>query len=296
MKDTNTLSLDQTVDRSIDQITTQTEYWYNKIIEYAMLYGFKVLAAALIFTIGFWLSNRISKWSETAFLRESLDTTIGLYLSRILNVVLKLMVVITAAGVMGVETTSFVALLGAAGLAVGLALQGSLANFAGGVLILVLRPFRVGDYIVAQGEEGVVSAIDIFYTTLTKLDNRRIILPNGPLIGGVIVNTSYEKTRRVDVNVGVAYSSSMDQVETTLLGIAKKHPQVLADPAPFVGVTSYGDSSINIVFRVWCETPYYWDVHFDMYKQTKIAFDTAGISIPFPQRELKIIHQNERSH
>lgn len=286
-------SLKKTVDQSVGQISSQTEFLYHKFIEYSMLYGFKVIAAGLIFTVGFWLSNRVSKWAETAFLRKKLDTTIGVYLGRILNVVLKLMVIITAAGVMGVETTSFVALLGAAGLAVGLALQGSLANFAGGVLILVLRPFRVGDYIVAQGEEGFVHAIDIFYTTLTKNDNRRVILPNGPLIGGVIVNTSYEKTRRVEVSVGVAYESSIDKVEEILLNLAKKHPMVLPEPPPFVGVTSYGDSSVNIVFRVWCETINYWDLHFDMYKQTKSAFDAAGISIPFPQREMRITYQSQ---
>jgi len=272
------------------EVLTKTELIYRQLIEYATLYGFKLLAAIAVLFVGFSVANRLSKWGEIALTRKDIDPTIGVYLARILNAAFKIVIVITAAGVLGVETTSFIALLGAAGLAVGLALQGSLSNFAGGVLILILRPFRVGDFIKAQGQDGVVSAIDIFHTTLTRTDNQRVVIPNGPLIGDVIVNVSLEKVRRVEVSVGVAYDSDIDKVEEVLLRIAKESPLVQQDPPPFVGISGFGDSSVNLVFRVWCLSAEFWDVHYDMHRKTKKALDAAGIVIPFPQREVRILN------
>ena len=279
---------------TINSLMTKSEQFYLLLIEYAMTYGFKILAAIIILIVGFWLANRITRILNNKGLdQKELDTTIIVYLTRILNVALKILVVIVAAGVLGVETTSFVAILGAAGLAVGLALQGSLANFAGGVLILVLRPFRVGDFIVAQDHEGVVTTIDIFYTTLTRTDNRRVILPNGPLIGGVITNSTAELTRRVDVSIGISYGDDVDKAEKILLDLAKQHPLVLPEPPPEVGVLNFGDSSVNLTFRSWCKTNDYWPTYFDLHKQTKKAFEAGGITIPFPQREIRILNQEK---
>lgn len=277
------------MDTSMENIVTKSELVYTRLIEYAMTYGLKVIAALIILVVGFWLANRVQHFCDNALSRKDFDATIRVYLARILGITLKVIVVITAAGVMGVETTSFVAILGAAGLAIGLALQGSLANFAGGVLILVLRPFQVGDTISAQGADGLVTAIDVFYTTLLTPDNKRVILPNGPLIGNNIVNVTAEPTRRVDISVGISYSDSIDKAEQVLLGIAAHHPKVHKTPAPYVGVTRFGDSSVDLTFRVWCNTIDYWDVYFELYKQTKSGFDAAKITIPFPQREFRMV-------
>lgn len=277
---------------SVGTIVTKTEIVYEQLIEYAMTYGLRVIGALTILFVGFWIANRVADVANNALDKKDFDATIRVYLARILGIVFKVLVVITAAGVMGVETTSFVAVLGAAGLAVGLALQGSLANFAGGVLILVLRPFKVGDSIIAQGSDGMVTAIDVFYTTLITPDNKRVIVPNGPLIGNVIVNTTAEPTRRVDVSVGISYSDSIDKVEQILLKIAANHPQVLKQPPPFVGVKQFGESSVDITFRVWCENMSYLDVYFDLHKKVKSEFDAAKISIPFPQREVRMLKDN----
>lgn len=281
---------------SVKDFMTKTEMISAKLIEYAMTYGIKILVAIVILFGGFWIANRLAGVAESSLSKKDFDATIRVYLSRILNVAFKVIVVITAAGVLGIETTSFVAVLGAAGLAVGLALQGSLANFAGGVLILVLRPFQVGDYIIAQGEEGVVSAIDVFNTTLLKIDNRTVIIPNGPLIGNVIINSTAQKNRRVDVSVGISYDSNIDKAEAALIKMAMAHPKVLKDPVPFMGIVRFGDSSVDLTFRVWCNTVDYWDVYFDMYKNTKSVFDKEGISIPFPRRDMHIIHSNVKGN
>ncbi len=277
------------MEESVSQIVTKSELLYAQIVEDVVKYGFKVLAAIVILFVGFWVSNRLATLANAALSKQNFDPTIRVYLSRILRILFKVIVVITAAGVVGVETTSFVAVLGAAGLAVGLALQGSLSNFAGGVMILILRPFQVGDMIISQGEEGVVTAIDVFYTTLVRADNRRVILPNGPLIGNVIVNNTAENKRRVEVQVGIAYSSDVAKAEAVLLSLAYQHPKVLKDPSPMVGITAFGASSVDLVFRAWALPEDYPSVYFDLYKQTKTALDGVGISIPFPQREVRML-------
>lgn len=277
------------MEQSVDQFVTQSELLYAKIAEDVVKYGFKVLAAIAILIIGFWLSNRVAKVANGSFVAKEIDTTIRVYLSRILGIILKIIVVITAAGVVGVETTSFVAVLGAAGLAVGLALQGSLSNFAGGVMILILRPFEVGDSIISQGEDGVVTAIDVFYTTIVRPDNRRVILPNGPLIGNVIINSTAEGRRRAEVAVGISYDSDVAKAEAVLLSLAHQHPKVLKDPPAMVGITGFGASSVDLVFRFWCLPEDHPSVQFELYKRTKTALEGVGISIPFPQREVRML-------
>lgn len=284
--------MEETVENSVKDVVLKSEVLYAQMIDYAMTYGLRIISALCIVLVGFWVANRLAQIASTALDKKDFDATIRVYLSRILAIVFKVLVVITAAGVMGVETTSFVAVLGAAGLAVGLALQGSLANFAGGVLILVLRPFQVGDDIASQGSDGTVTAIDVFYTTITTPDNKRIILPNGPLIGNVIVNLSAEPTRRVDIAVGISYSDSIDKAEQILLSIASKDERVLKNPGPFVGVRQFGESSVDITFRLWCKNPDYWPVYFQTLKRIKSEFDAAKISIPFPQREIRILKDN----
>jgi small conductance mechanosensitive channel len=276
----------------VSDVVTKSEILYAKVVEQALDYGPKVLGAIAIFIVGFWLSNRMARLIAAALNKKNLDVTIRIYLERIVGIVLKVLVVITAAGMVGVETTSFVALLGAAGLAIGLALQGSLANFAGGILILFLRPFRVGDYIEAQGEAGTVHAIDIFNTTLHRPDNKQVIIPNGPLIGGNIVNFNASETRRIEVLVGVSYDSDIEKIEKILVKLANEDSRVLKDPEPMVGVVNFGDSSIDLTFRVWAHSEDFWPVSFDMYKKTKQVFDANGISIPFPQREVRMLGKN----
>ncbi len=263
--------------------------FYEKILELVAVYGVKVLFALLTLLVGVWIINRVTRYVMNKLDTKDFDPTLRLYLTRIVSVGMKIMLLFSVANMVGIHTTSFMAVLGAAGLAVGLALQGSLSNFAGGVLMLVLRPFKVGDYIHAQGEEGLVTAIDIFNTTLLKVDNRRVIIPNGPLIGGTIINATAEELRRVDVNVGISYSDDFVKVQELLQRLAKSDSRIASEPPPFIGVTGFGDSCVNITFRTWCKTPDYWDVYFSMYSKTKETFDANNITIPFPQREIRNI-------
>ncbi|MCB9072760.1 MAG: mechanosensitive ion channel [Bdellovibrionaceae bacterium] len=279
------------VQQEAGKIAVTSELIYAKLFEYVVDYGLKVLGAIVVIMVGFWLSNRLASLLTRALDKKGFDITIRAYLERVSAVGFKVMVVITAAGMVGVQTTSFVALLGAAGLAIGLALQGSLSNLAGGLLILILRPFRIGDYIQTQGEEGTVQAIDIFNTTLLRADNRKVIIPNGPLIGNVITNYSSESIRRVDVSVGVSYGDNVAKVEQMLLVLAKNDPRILADPEPMVGIVGFGDSSVDLTYRIWCKTEDYWPVRFDMYRKVKETFEAQGITIPFPQREVRMLNK-----
>lgn len=247
------------------------------------------MLAILTLLIGLWAISLVNKGMDFLLQKKEFNISLRKWLCSMTTVLLKACLFISVISMVGVQTTSFIAILGAAGLAIGLALQGSLSNFAGGVLILMFKPFQVGDYIVAQDEEGVVEAIDVFCTFLTTLDNRRIILPNGPLASGKIKNITHEPIRRVDLTVGISYASSIDTAEQALIKMALERNAVLQDPKPFVGVTGYGDSSINLALRVWCKTSDYWDVYYDVNKAIKHALDSANVSIPFPQRDVHII-------
>ena len=192
---------------------------------------------------------------------------------------------------LGIETTSFVAILGAAGLAVGLALQGGLANFAGGVLILIFKPFKVGDFIDAQGHAGVVSEITVFTTVLKTPDNKTIIIPNGALSNGSMVNYSTEEKRRVDMVFGIGYGDDIAKAKQVLKRIVDEDERVLKDPAPQIVVAELADSSVNFNFRVWCTGSDYWSIYFDMNEKVKLEFDKEGVSIPFPQRDVHLYNQ-----
>ncbi len=261
----------------------------NTITEMVVKYGTKVVMAIVVLIVGFWLIARITKIFNTTLGKKGFDESLQIYLGKMLGLLLKFGLIISIASMVGIETTSFVAIFGAAGLAVGLALQGSLSNFAGGVLILFFRPFKVGDFIQAQGEEGVVSAIDVFFTTVTTVDNRRVLLPNGPLAGEKMVNVGAEPTRRVDLSVGIGYGDDFNKACEVICKMAQEDSRILTNPEPpFVGITGFGDSAVDLTVRVWCKSSEYWPVFFDTNKRLKECLDKSGINIPFPQRDVHL--------
>lgn len=247
-----------------------------------------VIVAILILIIGLWLSNKIVKLVQKIMAKRSVDVTLQKFLGDLLNWALKILVFITAVAQVGVETTSFIAILGAAGLAVGLALQGSLANFAGGALIMIFKPFKVGDLIEAQGEIGVVKEIQIFVTKLNSPQNKLIIIPNGTLSNGNIVNYTEEGTLRVDLTFGVGYDEDIKKTKEVLMQVLLSNPDVLKNPAPTINVSELADSSVNFAVRPWVKTENYWKVYFNVLEEGKLALDKAGIEIPYPhQVEIK---------
>ncbi len=260
------------------------EKWIDLGYDLLMTYAPKVLVAILIWIVGSWVIKILLKGVTKAMNKKKYDESLKKFLLNLLNWVLKIVLIITILGTVGVETTSFAALLASVGLAIGLALQGSLGNFAGGVLIMIFKPIKIGDLIEAQGEIGVVKEIEIFTTKLTGLSNKEIIIPNGSLSNGNIVNYSTEGTRRVDLTFGVGYDSDIKQTKDVLMQVLTSHPKVLQTPAPSVNVSELADSSINFAVRPWCKTEHYWDVYFDVTENVKEALDTAGIEIPYPHQ------------
>ena len=210
------------------------------------------------------------------------------FISSLTNIGLKALLLISVAGMIGIQTTSFIAVLGAAGLAIGLALQGTLANFAGGVMVLIFKPYKVGDLIQAQGHLGVVKEIHIFVTTLLSPEKKTIIIPNGAISNGDITNFTTEGEIRVDMTFGISYESNIKKAKEVLLKVMESHPKVLKDPAPFVGVSELADSSVNLAVRPHAKPEDYWTVYFDVYENGKIALDEAGITIPFPQMDVHL--------
>jgi small conductance mechanosensitive channel len=254
----------------------------------AMEYLPKVGLALLTLIVGLWIISSIVKLFTKTLTLKKAEPTLVPFLTSLLGWLLKVVLFISVAAIVGIQTTSFVAVLGAAGLAVGLALQGSLANFAGGVLILVFRPYKVGDLIKAQGELGVVKEIQIFTTTLLSPQNRRIIIPNGALSNGTVTNLTAEDAVRVDTTVGISYGADMRQARSVLEGMVKQIPGVLSEPPPTIAVSELGESSVNLVVRPYCHPGNYWDVFFATVEGSKRALDEAGISIPFPQRDVHL--------
>jgi small conductance mechanosensitive channel len=252
-------------------------------------WGLKVLAAIAIFIIGRWIAKAVRGGVRRMMNKGDVDPIVIGFVSSITYIALLAFVVIAALGQLGIQTTSFIAILGAAGLAVGLALQGSLANFAAGFLMIIFRPFKVGDFIEGAGVAGVVEAIHIFTTTLKTGDNKIIIIPNAKLSGDNITNYSAQETRRVDMTVGVAYDADLSVVRDVLNDIISKEERAMKDPAPLVAVAELADNSVNFVVRVWTKTGDYWGVKFDMTETIKNRFDAEGIGIPFPQRDIHIV-------
>lgn len=263
--------------------------WLPLLIEHGKHIAFALITLA----VGWWLIDRIITGLGQFMHKRHADPMVNGFLSSLLSALLRVLLLLSVAGMIGIETTSFIALIGAAGLAVGLALQGSLGNFAGGVLILFLRPFRAGDYIEAQGIGGTVESIMIFHTILRTADNKTIILPNGSLSNGTITNYSSKPTRRVDINVGIDYADDIKHARSILLALAAADERVLKDPEAVVYLTSLGDNSVNLSLRMWTNTADYWGVFFTVQEQMKDAFDREGISFPFPQRTVHIQQKAE---
>ena len=265
---------------------------YTQAIEMLMLYGPKFLLAIFVFIVGWWFIGRISNMIEKSMMRVKFEAGLTHFLVSFTSAILKVLLVISVASMIGIETTSFIAMLGAAGLAIGMALQGSLANFAGGVLILFFKPFKVGDVIEAQGYMGKVTEIQIFVTVLLTYDNERIIIPNGTLSNGCVKNKFVEPTRRVDIEFGISYGDDVIKAREVLMGVLSDYDLVLKDDdkKPVVHVSQHGDSHIGMLVWAWVESEHFWPVYFGLFERVKIAFDKENITIPFPQRDVHI-HQ-----
>jgi small conductance mechanosensitive channel len=272
---------------SIEQTNEQVQELMQTGVTMLMSYGPKVVLAIVVLIVGLWLINKIVKGLNTN-LTHKVDATLGKFVSSLLSVIFKAILLISVASMVGIETTSFVAVLGAAGLAIGLALQGSLANFAGGVLILLFKPFKVGDLVEAQGFIGSVAEIQIFNTILKTADNRVVVIPNGALSSSSMVNINQEAKRRVDFVFGIGYNDDIDKAKSILKSIIASDDRVLKEIESVVVVSELADSSVNFTVRVWVNTPDYWNVYFDMHELVKKSFDAQGISIPFPQQDVHL--------
>jgi small conductance mechanosensitive channel len=268
----------------------EVQKWLDIALDFIINFGPKVLGAIIIWIIGSWVIKKLLKAAGKVMTKGNYDESLQKFLSNLLSWVFKIILIVVVLGTVGVETTSFAAILAAAGLAIGLALQGSLANFAGGVLIMIFKPFKIGDLIEAQGGMGVVKEIEIFTTKLIGLSNREIIIPNGSLSNGNIINYTTEGTRRVDLTFGVGYDSDIKKTKDVLMQVLTSHPKVLKEPAPTVNVSELADSSINFAVRPWSTVDDYWDVYFGITENVKEALDAAGIEIPYPHQVE--IHKN----
>ncbi|MGY2096655.1 mechanosensitive ion channel family protein [Pseudomonas simiae] len=270
----------------VDHLIKTSESWLPMIMEY----GSRFLLAVVTLAIGWWLINVLTHRVGRLLALRNADLALQHFITSLANIALKIMLVVNVASMIGVATTSFVAAIGAATLAIGLALQGSLANFAGGVLILLFRPFRIGDWIEAQGTSGTVDSIQIFHTVLRTGDNKTVIIPNGSLSNGLITNTNRQPTRKVVFDVGVDYEADLQKAREVLLELAKD-PRVLADPAAVAVVSTLGDSSITVSLRCWTKTADYWDVVFMLNELARDRLKAAGIDIPFPQRVIRVMQE-----
>ncbi len=260
----------------------------DKLIDMAVRYAPKLLLAILTLIIGLWIIRILVRLLGKGLARSKVDESLHHFLKSGASILLKILLLISVASMVGIQTASFIALIGAASFAVGLALQGALANFAGGVLILLFRPFEVGDFIEAQGHSGVVRNIRIFNTVLTTPDNKRIIVPNGNLSNGSITNYSAEPLRRVDWTFGIGYNDDLKKAKGILIRLLSDDPRVDANPAPMVAVAELADSSVNFTARAWCSPGDYWDLFFEIQEKVKLAFDAEGISIPYPQTDVHL--------
>ena len=260
----------------------------EQITQLSAQYGFKLVAAIISLWIGWKIVNVLCKALEKWFDKVDYDQALETFILSLASMALRVLLVITCASIAGFPMTSFVAILGAAGLAVGMALSGTLQNFAGGILILILKPFKVGDFIETQGHSGKVRSIQIFNTVINTGDNKRIILPNGPVATGSLINYSAEDKRRVDFTFGISYDDDIDQAKEVLSSIINADERVDRDPEPLIAVHALADNSVNIIVRVWANSSDYWGIYFDVTEKVKKAFDKEGLSFPFPQTDIHL--------
>ena len=264
----------------------------ERVIDMLIFYGMQIVSAVVILVVGLWLAKRLKALFVKALEKKDVDQTLIGFLSSLLYGAFVVFVVIAAISKLNVQTTSFVAVIGAAGLAVGLALQGSLSNFASGVLLILFKPFKAGDFIKAGGEMGTVVEVSVLTTELKSPDNIKIIMPNSQVMSGSISNFSGHSTRRVDMTVGVSYTDDLNKAKSIIEGLIKAEERILEEPAPQVAVANLGDSSVDFVVRPWVNAGDYWAVKFDFTKAVKEKFDEEGISIPFPQRDIHLFQEN----
>lgn len=260
----------------------------EQLKQYAVDFGVSLISAIVILLIGIWIAKIIRNTLEKQFIKREIDKTLSKFLVNIIYFALLAIVILAALSKLGIETTSFIAILGAAGLAVGLALQGSLSNFASGVLLIIFRPFKVDDFVKLADEEGYVEKIQIFTTQIRTMDNKTVIIPNSVITSAKITNYTNKEIRRVDISIGISYGDNIKHATDAITEFLNGHSKILKDPAPFVGVKGFGDSSIDLTVRPWCKTKDYWSVFFEVNHLLKTEFDKKGISIPFPQRDVHI--------
>ena len=267
-----------------------------KVQELISVFGLKILAAIAIYVFGSWIAKFLKKVSLRLMTKAKVDSTLVTFLGHVIYVALMVFVILAALGQLGIQTTSFIAVIGAAGLAVGLALQGSLSNFAAGVLMIIFRPFKVGDLIDGAGVLGIVEEIQIFTTQLVTPDNRAVIVPNSKLTSDNIINYTAKSKRRIDLVFGVSYSDNIDKVKEVISDVLSQDSRILENPSPTIGLLEMADSSINFAVRPWVKPADYWGVYFDINEKMKKRFDAEGISIPFPQRDVHVYeHKAELS-
>jgi small conductance mechanosensitive channel len=267
---------------------------FSKVWELLTIYGLKVIAAIAVFIIGRWIAKMLTSLSEKVMNKRQVDPTVVSFVANLIYIALLVFVVLAALGQLGIQTTSFIAVIGAAGLAIGLALQGSLANFAAGFLMIIFRPFKVGDFIEGSGVAGTVETIQIFTTQLLTPDNKTVIVPNASLTAGNITNYSAKGTRRVDLVMGIGYGDDIDHAKKVIMDVLAKEERILKDPATTIAVVELADSSVNFAVRPWVGADDYWDVYFNLTENIKKSFDAEGISIPFPQRDVHIYKHDEQ--
>ena len=271
---------------------TQVSNYLDKIVTFFIDYGPRLLGAILVLIVGFWIIKIITKAFVRLMHKRKLDPSLIPFLRSLVNVLLKILVIISVMGMIGIEMTSFIAILGAAGLAVGLALSGTLQNFAGGVILMIFKPFKVGDFIEAQGYLGTVKGINIFTTHLNTVDKKVVIIPNGGLSTSSLTNFSAEPQRRVDWTFGIAYGDDMDNFKKAITDFINEDSRILKEPEPFMALSELGDSSVNFTVRVWVNSPDYWGVFFDMNEKVYKRFGDYNLNIPFPQMDIHM--QNEK--
>jgi small conductance mechanosensitive channel len=263
----------------------------EKMIEALSLYGMKIISAVLIILVGLWISKKIKSCFLKTLQKKKVDPTLIGFFASMLHGGLVIFVVISAISKLGVQTASFVAVIGAAGLAVGLALQGSLSNFAAGILLILFKPFKVGNFVKAGGEAGVIVEVGIFTTEMKTPDNVQIIIPNSTIMGSAITNVSAHPTRRIDMTLGVGYGDDLNKAKQIMEDLLAADERVLKDPVATIAVANLGDSSVEFVIRPWVNSADYWSVKFDFTKAVKEKFDAEGISIPYPQTDVHVFQE-----
>lgn len=249
-------------------------------------YGMQVIICIILFFIGLKVIKMVANSAEKSMQKKDVDPSITHFAKSLIKISLKILLVLALLSTLGAEVTSFVAILGAASFAIGMALQGSLSNFAAGVLIIILKPFKVGDFVEISGLSGTVYSVQVFSTVLKTPDNKTIILPNGPIIGSNIINYSIEETRRVDFTFGIDYGADIKKAKEVMLDVVKSHDLVLKDPDVFIGLSELGDSSVNFAVRAWVNAADYWTVYFDVMEEMKLRLDKEDIGIPYPHIQI----------